>query len=149
MEMTLEVFSTISGHPAVQRHRLAMRPRNLEQAVRVRNEYMQIQAYQRPPQPGVTPVYDDEASEEEKDPAVSVAQGDSSAEIELLPKAIEEIGKAVHRIEWRQRHEAEDQCATNPWCYGCGRIGHLRQDFPRKEYPRSMPRPGLHQHSHL
>lgn len=63
-DMAFKTLTTILEHLALQRHPLAARPRSIEEAVGMSNEYMLV--YTRPPilRPAVA-MCDDEESEEE------------------------------------------------------------------------------------
>lgn len=71
-------------------------------------------------------MYEAEDSDEEKGRAVAVGQVVSTTEIELLMKTLEEMGKAVTRLEQCQGQEVETGWPTNRWCYFCGWLRHFR-----------------------
>lgn len=74
MEMTLESFSISLGHPALQRHLLAVHPLAFEEALQHSHEYRQVQASQQSSWMGVSPAYNDDETDQEDEPNMAVTQ---------------------------------------------------------------------------
>lgn len=90
--MALETFTTILGHPAIQRHLLAARPQTIEEVVWMGNKYLQVFARLTCP---VVAMCDNEDSKDTDSETGAVA----SAEFDQLAKNLDKMTETLPRLE--------------------------------------------------
>lgn len=59
---------------------MAVRPHSLDDAVKLGNEYLQVQAYTQSPQPGLTRIYNEQESCKQEEASILVAQATQTQE---------------------------------------------------------------------
>lgn len=136
-ELALEHFNSSLGNAFLQRHLLAVRANNLEEAVNAGNEFLQI----RPNTPSVVRTVLEEDSTTNV-PEINTTQTRVDpmsallAAIQHLTKEVETLKNSKNTGEQTRRPFREAQC------WGCGKTGHIRKKCPSHPWTNATPKSG-------
>jgi hypothetical protein len=137
-DLALETFCNTLGNMSLQRHLLAIQARNLEQAVRAGNEFLQVQAPLHQGTSAIRAVEDDHLNPDDCIAAVNPSL--MSTLIQLMQQLTDKVDKLQIRPSGVVKAKSEDRSAG---CWGCGQEGHTRRackinPWPTKTTPTSQ-----------
>ncbi len=129
--MKLHLFQTSLGNPYLQRHLLAIQPRNLEDAIRAGNGFLQIRTFHS--NSSIRQVEEGEA----EDHRTSKVEDPMSTLLKAVAKLTEEVNalKVAPRSHVQQTPSHQNSGFR---CFGCHRDGHVRRNCPTKPWPKGQ-----------
>ena len=120
IEMTLELFCSSLNNAYLQRHLLAIKPQDLDEAVEAGTEYLQIQ-------PSHNSGSNIRQVDEETTPTQVQANQTKPSELELLMQALQRL--ITELAELKDTHKASRPAKTKKKvCWKCGNEGHFQRD---------------------
>ena len=143
--MCVDYFLRVFDNKALQRHMLAIRPTTLVDAVQSVDEYLTAGGYEKASKPRVMHVEDD--NEYVKNDVVDNVVDNQFAQVN---NSLTQLANALHAQTELLSKMMQSLCSRGepvssvrppgrpypPTCYGCGGLGHLVKQCPRRDtYP--------------
>ena len=124
-DLYLECFQSSLGSASLQRHLLAIKPSNLDEAVRAGNDYLQVQVRPTPP----STVHQVEEDAEAPPTKAAPLQPEP---LTALMEAMTQLTKQVSQLQTLARPTS---ARKGPVCWTCRKTGHLQRQCPSTQKP--------------
>ena len=120
IEMTLELFCSSLNNAYLQRHLLAIKPQDLDEAVEAGTEYLQIQ-----------PSHNSESNirqvDEETTPTPVQANQTKPSELELLMQSLQQLTTELAKLKYTHKTPVPTKTKKKV-CWKCGTEKHFQRD---------------------
>jgi len=137
-ELVYEAFFSTVNDNALQKHYLAAKITTIEEALEMGRSYYQVD---NPHRADLTARQVEEATKEEATVAAVADPASPSPQITMLLDMVKGLQLEVVRLQQQQGGSQRADIRTRPnrpnqlTCWGCGAIGHIQRQCPRKGKP--------------